>query len=235
MSEIMLQQTQVERVLPKYYQFTAEFPDFISLATVPLSVLFSMWQGLGYNRRCLRMKETAMIVSDRYRNHLPDSIQALKELPGIGEATSRALYTFCFNKPTVFVETNIRQVFIHFFFMHREKVPDCEILPLVEKTLDRQNPREWYYALMDYGAMLKRETGNLGIKSSHYRKSTPFEGSIRQIRGFVLKLLLDNSLLSEDKLILTIKKDPSIIKEVLHKLETEGFIEKRGCFYTLKS
>ncbi|UCB44399.1 MAG: A/G-specific adenine glycosylase, partial [Spirochaetota bacterium] len=182
MSEIMLQQTQVERVLPKYYQFTAEFPDFTSLASVPLSVLFSMWQGLGYNRRCLRMKESAKIISDKFGNQLPDSIQDLIKLPGIGQTTSKALYTFCFNKPTVFIETNIRQVFIHFFFKHREKVHDCEIFPLVEKTLDRENPREWYYALMDYGAMLKRHVGNLGIKSSKYRKYTPFEGSIRQIR-----------------------------------------------------
>jgi A/G-specific adenine glycosylase len=234
-SEIMLQQTQVERVVPKYYRFIAEFPGFPALAAAPLPALFGVWQGLGYNRRCLLMKASAKIIVSRFGCRIPESIAALKELPGIGEATGRALIAFCFNRPVAFIETNIRQVFLHFFFRHKEEVSDSEILPLVEKTLDRKNPREWYYALMDYGAMLKKQVGNLGVKSSHYIKPSPFQGSMRQLRGMVLKTLLSHSSLSEDRLVSIIRKDPSMVKEALHTLEIEGFIEIRKSSYTLKS
>jgi A/G-specific adenine glycosylase len=234
-SEIMLQQTQVERVVPKYNRFIAEFPGFPALAAAPLPALFGVWQGLGYNRRCLLMKESAKIIVSRFGCRVPQSIAALKELPGIGEATGRALLAFCFNRPVAFIETNIRQVFLHFFFRHREGVHDKEILPLVEKTLDRKNPREWYYALMDYGAMLKKQVGNLGARSTHYIKPSPFQGSMRQLRGIVLKTLLSHFSLSEDRLVSIVRKEPSMVKEALHALESEGFIERRGTSYALKS
>ena len=81
-------------------------------------------------------------------------------LPGIGPYTAAAILTFAFNVPTVFIETNIRAVFIHTFFGDRTDVSDKEILPLIEQMLDRKDPRKWYWALMDYGVMLKKEFAN---------------------------------------------------------------------------
>ncbi|HEQ72341.1 MAG TPA: A/G-specific adenine glycosylase, partial [Spirochaetia bacterium] len=128
------------------------------------------------------------VIRDR-RGRIPRSEDQLAALPGIGPATARSICAFAFNRPTVFVETNIRAVFIHFFFPGAAVVTDAEILPLVEKTLNTENPREWYNALMDYGALLKKKRPGLSAQAAHYRKQTPFQGSRRQLRGAVLRLL----------------------------------------------
>ena len=139
-SEIMLQQTGVERVLVKYPRFLAEFPDFDTLAQTTQKKILSVWHGLGYNRRCIYLRESAGKICSRFSGKLPKSEKHLLSLPGVGRATCGALLAFCFNEPAVFLETNIRQVFIHFFFRDSERVSDSRMLPLVEKTLDRSNP-----------------------------------------------------------------------------------------------
>ena len=126
-----------------------------------------------------------------------------------------------------FIETNIRTVFIHFFFSDRDTVRDSEILPLVEKTLDRSQPRRWFYALMDYGAVLKRRHRDLSKKSAHYHKQAPFKGSNREIRGLILEALLMNSL-SESEIIRVLKKDSKRVKRNLSDLQQEGFIKKKN-------
>lgn len=156
-SEIMLQQTQTYRVLPKYEQFIHEFSSFHSLAAASLRDVLSVWQGLGYNRRGKLLHEASQIIVTTYGGRLPDDQHVLVTLPGIGPATAASVSSFAFNKPTVFIETNIRSVFIHSFFSNEEKVSDRQIMPLVAQTLDHRNPREWYYALMDYGVMLKKK------------------------------------------------------------------------------
>ena len=155
-SEIMLQQTQTFRVMGKYEAFIDAFPDFAALAHAELSAILSLWQGLGYNRRALSLKKIAEIVMHNFGNELPACREALMGMPGIGNATAGALLAFAFNRPVPFIETNIRRVFIHFFFNYREGITDSEIMPLVEQTLDREAPRQWYYALMDYGNMLAK-------------------------------------------------------------------------------
>jgi A/G-specific adenine glycosylase len=189
-SEMMLQQTQVDRVLKKYGSFIDLFPDFASLAGAPLPTILAAWSGLGYNRRALALKKCANQVVSCMEGTLPNSLEELLKLPGIGRATASSILTFSFNKPTVFIETNIRMVFIHFFFPDDEIVSDRDITPLVEATLDKENPRDWYYALMDYGSMLKKKLGNLNKQSSHYTKQPPFKGSNRQLRGLLLQKLL---------------------------------------------
>lgn len=225
-SEIMLQQTQVQRVLGKYELFLKKFPDFHSLALAPLRTILEEWNGLGYNRRAIALKNIAQIVVQEYCGILPCSVETLTTLPGIGKATAAAIAAFAFQKPTVFIETNIRRVFIHRFFSDRINIRDAEILPLVEKTLDISNPREWYYALMDYGVMLKDICENPNRKSAHYKKQSPFQGSGRQIRGRILRALTFQSPVSENEILQQLQLSPEKLNAALSQLLKEGFIRK---------
>ncbi len=230
-SEVMLQQTQVERVAEKYEAFINAFPDFPSLRRAPLHRVLSIWQGLGYNRRAIALKRIAEEVMRRYRGTVPSSVEELIALPGIGKATASAIVAFAYNQPSVFVETNIRRVIGHFFFPRREHVTEQELLAVVEKTLDRSDPRQWYYALMDYGAMLKRTHPNR--VNVHRRRQPRFEGSRRQLRGVVLRTVLHQAGLTESALIEHIGKEPRQVREVLRQLKNEGFLKKRGGIYTI--
>jgi A/G-specific adenine glycosylase len=232
-SEIMLQQTQVERVIQKYGHFISVFPDFPSLARSALKNVLIAWQGLGYNRRALALLRTAHVILTEYGGILPQEVDTLVKLPGIGKTTAASTYVFAFNKPAVFIETNIRRVFIHRFFADQDNVNDREILPLVEKTLDRSHPRLWYYALMDYGAMLKKLIQNPNRKSSHYRKQPPFEGSDRQIRGKILRVLLKDAPLSASGIANTIRIARKRLTLTLTCLEQEGFIKVHRGTYTI--
>ena len=227
-SEIMLQQTQVGRVIEKYEQFLSAFPDFASLALAPLRDVLSVWQGMGYNRRAIALKRIAVEVMISHNGILPSSEETLLRLPGIGKATASSIAAFAFNTPSVFIETNIRRVFIHFFFNNGENIRDADILPIVEKTLDRANPREWYYALMDYGSQLKTTIQNPNRKSAHYKRQESFEGSRRQLRGKVLKQILANPTVTESSLVKQTRQSPEKIREVLRQLQKEGFITKRA-------
>ncbi len=232
-SEIMLQQTQVQRVMEKYGNFIAEFPDFASLSKASLQKILSEWQGLGYNRRAIALKNIAHKVVDEFEDHLPPSVETLVTFPGIGEATAGAVTAFAYHQPTVFIETNIRRVFIHHFFHDREKVKDTEILPYVQKTLDTSNPREWYYALMDYGVMIKEKYENPNKRSAHYNRQSPFEGSNRQIRGMILRLLINESSVSLNDIAQRIQRDEKKIETILVQLVHEGFIKKKGRRFSL--
>ncbi len=193
-SEIMLQQTQTHRVEPKFDQFIAEFSNFEILAQASLRDVLSLWQGLGYNRRGKYLHELAKAVVLNHNGLLPDDPEQLRGLPGVGPYTAGAIGAFAFNKPTIFIETNIRAVFLHTFNRSAEHVSDKDLMPLIEATLDRHNPREWYYALMDYGAMLKK-ISNPNIRSKHYTIQSKFEGSDRQIRGKIIALLIEHQAL----------------------------------------
>jgi A/G-specific adenine glycosylase len=225
-SEVMLQQTQVERVLDKYREFIRTFPGFPSLAAAPLSAVLRIWQGLGYNRRALCLKKSAVLVMNYYSGKLPADPEELITFPGIGDYSAKAICTFVHNRPSLFIETNIRRVFIHFFFRDREGVRDAEIYPILEKTLDRKNPREWYYALMDYGVKLKREVRNPNRRSAHYQKQTRFEGSSRQVRGMILKNLLKTQGLTKAELTKKFPKAPENFPEILEGMVREGFVKK---------
>jgi len=229
----MLQQTQVERVIEKYGQFIKQFPDFYRLSRAPLWKILTVWQGLGYNRRAIALKQIACKVMEEYHGNLPSDVEVLKTFPGIGEATAGAVAAFAFNQPAIFLETNIRRVFIHHFFSHKATVRDTEILPLIEKTLDTSNPRKWYYALIDYGAMLKKEHQNPNRKSAHYQKQTPFEGSNRQIRGMILRALMKEAPLSKSEIAKIIGRVVQDINDNLVQLQKEGFIKKTGRKFTI--
>ena len=222
----MLQQTQVERVVTKYAQFLTAFPDFASLARADLHEVLKVWQGMGYNRRALALRETALRVMRDFNGTLPDDVDSLATLPGIGRATGSAVRAFAFNKPSVFVETNIRRVFLSFFFKHRSNVTDSEILPLVEKTLYKRSPRIWYSALMDYGVYLKRRFPELNKRVAGYQKQSPFQGSNRQMRGKVLRELVKNPA-TEPGIARILRLDTVRVREILEQLLREGFIVKK--------
>jgi A/G-specific adenine glycosylase len=232
-SDIMLQQTQVERVNEKYALFVDRFPDVASLARATLKEVLEVWQGLGYNRRAISLMKLAGMIVSEYHGQLPADAEELVKLPGIGQATAGCLLAFAFRMPSVFIETNIRRVFIHHFFQDRVDVHDNEIMPLVEATLDRKNPRDWYYALMDYGSQLKKEMENPNKKSAHYIRQRPFEGSDRKIRGVILKVLMRKTPMTEEAIIIAVGNEKERVKKILTDLVKEGFIIKTGKTYRI--
>jgi A/G-specific adenine glycosylase len=234
-SEIMLQQTQVERVSLKYPEFITRFPDFPALSHASLADILPVWQGLGYNRRAIALQKCAVRVMEDFAGCLPCDVDTLATFPGIGRATASSVVAFAFNLPVVFIETNIRRVFIHFFFRDGDKVSDEEILPLVERSLDRENPREWYWALMDIGTSLKKSVPNPNRRSVHYTKQSAFEGSDRKIRGEILRLLVAQNRMTAVQIIHACEKDTERVTKILGALESEGFIRKNGKYFEIVS
>jgi A/G-specific adenine glycosylase len=191
------------------------------------------WKGLGYNRRALALRESARKVTAAFRGRLPRTVQGLMELPGVGHATAAAVIVYAFNEPLVFIETNVRRVFIHHFFPDQEKVPDALLVPLVEKTLDRERPREWYYALMDYGSALSKGREDANRRSSRYRRQPQFEGSLRQLRGRILLAITTRGRASFDEIERELGADPRT-RPALKQLEGEGFLRLRAGRYSFK-
>jgi A/G-specific adenine glycosylase len=232
-SEVMLQQTQVARVLEVYPRFLVRFPSFHALANSTLEDVLTAWQGMGYNRRAKYLRLIAQTIENTYHGILPSDPQQLDELPGIGPATACSIATFAFNHPHVFIETNIRRVFLHHFFPGIEQVADQELLPLISQTLPQEDPRSWYYALMDYGAHLGKTIDNPNKKSKHYTIQSTFSGSRRQLRGIILKMLLAQKSLSREMLMDIPSFDSTKIDEVLLHLTQEGMIYEKGNKYTI--
>ncbi len=227
-SEIMLQQTQVDRVTRKYPEFLAAFPTCTALADAPLGAVLEVWQGMGYNRRAIALRACARKMVDEYDGRLPADVEILATFPGIGRATASSIAAFAFNMPVVFIETNIRRVFIHFFFEGKEKVTDTEILPLAARALYEKEPGTWYNALMDYGSMLKTAEANPNRQSAHYTKQPKFAGSDREIRGQVLKALILNPDLEEEDLVRQIICEPERVYRIITDLGSEGFLIRDG-------
>jgi A/G-specific adenine glycosylase len=229
-SELMLQQTQVNRVTPKYLQFMQRFPDVSSLASAELGEVLIVWQGLGYNRRAKYLWQAAQLIMQKYKGVFPDSIDLLITLPGVGHNTAAAIMAYAFNRPELFVETNVRSVYFHHFFTDQHTVSDKEIVGLLEQTLDTSNPREYYWALMDYGTYLKRRGHAAISRSKHYVKQSKFEGSLRQVRGRIIKLLAQQPF---EPAALLGTLDDARAQTVLTDLEKEELIRLQDGQYRL--
>lgn len=260
-SEVMLQQTQVSRVIVKYKAFLKAFPTVEILASASLADILKMWQGLGYNRRGKYLRDSARMIvctseygfmhcytehsrtchpkpdSGSLRQKVPDPsysvgrddkyIELLTSLPGLGPATAAAIVCYAFDKPAAFVETNIRAVYLYHFFKRDQNVSDKKILELVGDTMDTRSPRKWFYGLTDYGAMLKKKKKFVSVQSKHYAKQSRFEGSRRQLRGEIIRLLVEKGSMSVSTLqsyISTRKKDE--VQSVVLDLVNEKLVQK---------
>ncbi len=232
-SEIMLQQTQSSRVVPKYREFLDAFPTVERLAGASLQEVLQRWQGLGYNRRGKHLHDAAREIMDRFDGTVPPSIRALRTLPGVGPYTAGAIMAFAFGAPAVFVETNIRRVFIHLFFPGRESVTDREILPLVGVTLDCEDPRSWYHALMDYGAHLAAVFGNANRRSAHYQRQEPFAGSVREVRGRIIRILTATGRIERSELERRVAPEDTRFPVAIEGLAREGMIQLEGSVVSL--
>jgi A/G-specific adenine glycosylase len=189
-SEVMLQQTQTSRVEHKFVEFISVFPELSSLASASLHEVLAVWSGLGYNRRGRFLWQAAQMIQKDWQGFISDDPQKLVLLPGIGPNTAGSIVAFAYNKPTLFLETNVRAVLIHYFFSDRDGVHDKELLPLLEQIVDKEQPRDFYYAIMDLGVLIKKAYKNPTRKSLSYTKQSPFEGSIRQVRGAIIRCLV---------------------------------------------
>jgi A/G-specific adenine glycosylase len=250
-SEIMLQQTQVHRVVNKFESFVKKFPDWKSLARTSTMDVLKEWSGLGYNRRALFLKRIAETItnSGKTAGTLPNSFDELRALPGIGPNTAGSILAFAYNVPFPFIETNIRSVFIHFFFPEIEKregkkacrkISDDQLMPFIEEALCdpkiKKNPREWYYALMDYGSMLKKTLPNPSRRSAHHVKQKPFKGSNRELRSRILKLMMEKAR-TEKQVVDYFKKEkvlPESVRKNVFELKKEGFISFKNEYYFIK-
>jgi A/G-specific adenine glycosylase len=237
-SEILLQQTQVNRVLRFWNRWMAMFPTMDALASASTSDVLECWQGMGYNRRALAFKRTAEICSEHHEGRLPRTYEELLGLPGIGPATAAGVCVFAYEQPQVYLETNVRTVFLHHFFAERDQVSDREIIPLVEATCDRADPRRWYYALLDYGSHLKRVLPNPSRRSRHHTRQSTFEGSVRQKRAELLRLVLAQPGSGADDLAVALNQlersagratsDVAEVEALLMVLAQEGFLARIG-------
>ena len=189
-SEVMLQQTQVSRVLRYWPRWMNLFPAVDALAAADTAFVLETWQGLGYNRRALALKRACEECAAKRGGRLPETAEELVALPGIGPATAAGVVAFAHDRPALYLETNVRSVFLHELFPDSEGVSDKQIAPYVADTCPRSGARAWYYALLDYGAHLKTKVANPSRRSRHYARQGRFEGSRREKRSFILKQVL---------------------------------------------
>ncbi len=224
-SEIMLQQTQVPRVIEKYKEFLKAFPTTKTLARAPLGRVLKIWSGLGYNRRGKYLHDAAKEIIEKYGGNVPRDVAALRALSGIGSYTASAVRVFAFNEPDVLIETNIRTAFIHHFYRGQSsvKVSDAEIVKIAEKTAKGMDPRIWNWALMDYGAHLKSSGVRNNGRSAHYTKQSRFEGSLRQVRGAILKAFSNDEKVNDLR-----SRYGERFDEALAGLERDGLVTRRG-------
>jgi len=241
-SEVMLQQTQIPRVIDKYREFLRTFPTVRALAAARVRDVLSCWQGLGYNRRALYLQRAAQQIMDQHQGIFPKTVAQLESLPGIGPYTARAVAVFSRNSPEILLETNIRRVMLHFFFPDQDRVPDSSLEPLLQKILYKKDPRAWYWALMDYGAGPLKKIMNPNRRSKHYSKQSKFEGSRRYVRAKVVSLLLFRKrAMTADAIVRVLKNDTHCaeyvaqhgIREVINALVREGLIQPSGRSYVV--
>ncbi len=235
LSEVMLQQTQTSRVLPKYELFLSQWPTIEALAGSTLLDLLTAWKGLGYNRRALYLQQSAK-ACEAWDWTLPRDERLLRSLPGVGKATAAAVMAFAFGEPSIYLETNIRRVIIHSFFRDETQVTDRQVETVLSRLLvGIDDYKVWYYALMDWGVLLKALLPNPNRKSAHYSRQSAFENSNRQIRGLLIHLLSEGGPKDEAAIGATLGAfEYERVLSCLEALAEEGFVEERGGVYGIR-
>jgi A/G-specific adenine glycosylase len=233
-SEFMLQQTQTSRVVPYWERWMRLWPKPEDLAGASLEETLREWSGLGYNNRARRLRECARLIAEDYGGRVPSVPEELLRLPGIGAYTAGAIACFAYNYPSVFIETNIRAAVIHFFFQDRLDVSDAEMFPILESVLDKSNPRKWHWALMDYGAALKKITPNPRRRSARYARQSPFQGSFRQIRGSLIRSLVSQGPASARDLGKRTGIEVQDVYKALEALQKDAMVAENGGIYRIE-
>ena len=236
-SEVMLQQTQVSRVIQRWGSWMKRFPTVDALAAADRASVLEEWQGLGYNRRALNLKVACETCSRDFAGQLPGCEDDLLALPGVGPSTAAGVMAFAYDEPAVYLETNVRAVFIHRFFPEETKVPDKVLVPLVREACPEQDVRTWYYALLDCGAHLKASLGRLADpsrRSSAYQRQSAFEGSHRQKRAELLRIVLVTPGISREDAFAALvaqevragREEPAMgeVATIVEELIREGFL-----------
>ena len=231
-SEIMLQQTQVSRVIDKYKEFIKIFPTVHALADADLYDVLSAWQGLGYNRRAKYLWECAQAIVFQYNGLIPHDIMELQKLPGLGKATAASVAIFAYNIPALYIETNVRTVYIYSFLYDTAKVSDSAIASLLQHTMDRLNPRKFYNALMDCGTFIKQHY-NASRHSEQYTIQSAFNSSLRKVRGQIIRYLVDKKKAHKDELVVYLDCDRDKIEKALHSLCKEKLVCEDNNIYTI--
>jgi A/G-specific adenine glycosylase len=227
-SEVMLQQTQVARVVPKYSAFLDAFPTIETLATSALTDVLRLWRGLGYTNRAVRLRRCAQELASRTkaprRAALPTTLEELIALPGIGPYTARALLVFASNADLAAVDANVRRVLTHELDLPRDLSP-AALQSVAETVLPRGRSRDWHNALMDYGALVltARATG-----IAPRTRQTRFEGSRRWQRSRLLGLLLDEGPHRLADLSALLGLEPAFLDGLVADLEDDGLLRHRG-------
>jgi len=223
-SEVMLQQTQVPRVVEKYGEFLVAFPTIFVLSQASLSDVLKVWSGLGYNRRAKYLYDAARVIVNEYRGDVEAATKA-KKLPGVGPYTKSAVRVFAFDESHTLIETNVRAAYIHYFYssvLQNTAITDKELMPIIEKAAESQDPREWHWALMDYGSYIKKTHKNPARRSSSHARQSKFEGSLRQVRGAILRALHEGAPLKE------LPYEQARLKAALASLQKDGLLAKQG-------
>jgi A/G-specific adenine glycosylase len=224
-SEVMLQQTQTERVVVKYEEFLKTFPTWKALSTATPAEVVKVWMGLGYYRRAFNLHKAAQSVVREHGGVPPHTAEGLRNLPGVGPYTAAAVAAFAFGEPAPMIETNIRSVYLYTFYPQVCAVSDKEILQKVEETLYKRDPRSWFYALMDLGVELKKHTKGINQRSKHHVKQSKFEGSQRQVRAAVLRAITEAASIRRAEISRKLSYDADKIEAAITALQAEGLIQ----------
>jgi len=226
-SEVMLQQTQTSRVEDRYPIFLRKFPTVRALARASQAEVLQAWEGLGYYRRAQNLHRAAIAVLENYAGQMPQSFDELVALPGIGHYTAAAVSVFAFEKPVPMIETNIRSVYLYAFCQGRCGVSDRELMQLIHDTMDAKRCRDWFYALMDFGVVLKRARPGINAQSKHHAKQSKFEGSDRQIAAAILKLVVANKRgVAVSEIQKHVNADADRVEKAVTRLERDGLIRR---------
>ena len=230
-SEVMLQQTQVSRVIAKYEEFLYFFPDVYTLSHATAAKVLRVWRGMGYNRRALYLRKAAKMVVEKWKGEFSESERQLSTLPGVGTYTARALLVFAFKKQIWAVDTNIRKIITHFFFKGKPQ-KESVIDDVAQQLVPENKSWEWHQALMDYAALRLRDVKRpfaQGKFSKKLRRSIPFRETNRFYRGRIVDRLRggqvgEKKLLKE--LVGTYHKSEDLFQTILVGLERDGLIAR---------
>jgi len=242
-AEVMLQQTQAARVEPAFARFLRAFPSLRALARAPLREVLVAWDGLGYNRRAVALAEAARRIAREHGGRVPRDPTALRSLPGVGPYTAAAVASIAFGLPAATVDTNVRRI-VSRVTAGAEDLGAGRVRELAQAWLDPRDPGAWNQALMDLGRELCRPrprcepcplrtgcryaAGHRSVVAPRRKDAEPFAGSMRQLRGAVVRALRRLPSATVDELTRTVGADGERVAEAVRRLSAEGLLERAG-------